>query len=610
MAANEKGFQQILRSKDGVPCWDGNAATFQEYAEMASHWEQSVAQHKRYLCGPRLQAELSGTARRFVLAMKPGWISHDGGVSRLLSHLRRDLGQPQLTEMSEYMSKYFKQTRRRRHEGMNEYVTRKADVYARACQTLDRVQRRYAPTTVSRSQGSVVEPAASSTTSHAGAEEAEPDDAAYYDADEPEEHGEEDQWQGSWSWWQSGDWSHRGWEWGRWSNNERSYGSAAATPVNTWVEETVDLLPSFVQGWFLLQDAGLEAHERNMVMTALKSDFSVERVAQELRNQWPDHDLRQRDQGARGSAWAAEDVPGEDSLQDIYEPDLNGLAQSGMNDEGLMMIESAEEEVQGALALMERGRKTLKEARAKQHQVKMSRQFYRTDYRSTRPSGGSSTATGGFAGKCLKCGVVGHKVAQCPQRTQDNASSAEPREEAPFVCFSEAQDTANVVRERVTSEQAMLQGKAILDGGATRTLGSVAAVERLMELNQQRKGDTGLRHVDSEQRPVFGFGNSSSDRCLSTAWMHVEAGGRGGELKVHTLDRGSSPILFSIETLRSLGAIVDFKEDLIVFRELDPKRIIELERSCTGHQLLPLSDDWFTQSKLAQSPVPSLKDYI
>ena len=52
----------------------------------------------------------------------------------------------------------------------------------------------------------------------------------------------------------------------------------------------------------------------------------------------------------------------------------------------------------------------------------------------------------------------------------------------------------------------MLQGKAILDGGATRTLGSVAAVERLMELNQQRKGDTGLRHVDSEQRPVFGFG--------------------------------------------------------------------------------------------------------
>ena len=48
-----------------------------------------------------------------------------------------------------------------------------------------------------------------------------------------------------------------------------------------------ELSQSLVQGWFLLQDAGLEAHERNLVMTLLK-----ERVAQELKNKWPDHDLR------------------------------------------------------------------------------------------------------------------------------------------------------------------------------------------------------------------------------------------------------------------------------------------------------------------------------
>ena len=378
---------------------------------MASHWEQSVAKHKRYLCGPRLQAELSGTARRFVLAMRPGWISHEGGVSRLLAHLRRHLGQPQLNEMSEYMSKYFKQTRRKRHEGMNEYITRKAEVYARACQTLDRVQRRYAPTTAPRSQASMAGQNTSSTQSHAGGEEAEPEDSAYYDAAEQnEQEAEEDdqwdgQWRDSWSWWQSGDWSHRGGDWNRWSNYEWRSSRASDQPSSSWMEEMAELLPSFVQGWFLLQDAGLEAQEKNMIMTALKDDFSVERVAQELRNQWPDHDLRQRDQGSRGSAWAAEDFQGDDNFYDTSEPDLNGLAQSGMNDEGLMMIESAEEEVQDALALMERGRKTLKEARAKQHQVKMSRQFYRTDYKTVRPSSGSTTS-GGFAGKCLKCGKV------------------------------------------------------------------------------------------------------------------------------------------------------------------------------------------------------------
>ena len=79
MAANEKGFFQIIRSKDGVPCWDGNADTFQEYAEMASHWEQSVAKHKRYSCGPRLQAELTGTAGRFVYEAWMDIISHEGG---------------------------------------------------------------------------------------------------------------------------------------------------------------------------------------------------------------------------------------------------------------------------------------------------------------------------------------------------------------------------------------------------------------------------------------------------------------------------------------------------------------------------------------------------
>ena len=110
--------------------------------------------------------------------------------------------------------------------------------------------------------------------------------------------------------------------------------------------------------------------------------------------------------------------------------------------------------------------------------------------------------------------------------------------------------------------------------------------------------------------PSFGFGNSSSDRCMSTAWLNVQAGGRGGELNVHTLDRGSSPILFSIETLRSLGAPIDFEHGLLDFESLTPTRVIHLERSCTGHQLLPLCDDWYSQATKATSPVPSLDQYI
>ena len=96
----------------------------------------------------------------------------------------------------------------------------------------------------------------------------------------------------------------------------------------------------------------------------------------------------------------------------------------------------------------------------------------------------------------------------------------------------------------LTTAEAVRQGKAVIDGGATRTLGSVAAVEAIMKLNDSKHGNTGLQRVDNQTRPTFSFGNSSSDKCLSTAWMKIQAGGRDGEIKIHTLDRGEGPVLF------------------------------------------------------------------
>ena len=47
--------------------------------------------------------------------------------------------------------------------------------------------------------------------------------------------------------------------------------------------------------------------ERNMVLAALKGKFSFERVAQELRVQWSNEDIRKRDQVSRSNALWAED---------------------------------------------------------------------------------------------------------------------------------------------------------------------------------------------------------------------------------------------------------------------------------------------------------------
>eukprot|EP00434_Breviolum_minutum_P007591 symbB.v1.2.006699.t1/scaffold404.1/size210989/5 len=131
------------RTKDGVPVWNGEASTFQSYEERALQWEQGVQWNKRYLCGPRLVSELTGTARKLIVGKLPDWLSFNGGVQYLLEHLRVSLGRPQISDMTDHLNRYFKSTKRKKMESMNDYITRKTEAYERARQALVRVERQY-----------------------------------------------------------------------------------------------------------------------------------------------------------------------------------------------------------------------------------------------------------------------------------------------------------------------------------------------------------------------------------------------------------------------------------------------------------------------------------
>ena len=79
-------------------------------------------------------------------------------------------------------------------------------------------------------------------------------------------------------------------------------------------------------------------------------------------------------------------------------------------------------------------------------------------------------------------------------------------------------------------------------------------------------------------------------------------------MKVQALDQGSAPILLSVHSLRQLGALMDFENDLAVFRHVDPTRVIQLERSSAGHQIMPLTEDVYQSAKQLARAVPSFKD--
>ncbi|CAE7287306.1 unnamed protein product [Symbiodinium sp. CCMP2592] len=537
--ASDSGATAVTRNKDGIPCWSGEAGSFVEYEEAALLWEQSLTWEKRYTAGPRLVQELSGAARRFVAGQSAGWVAYRGGVKALMDHLRKALGKPRVNEVTDLLALYFKGTKRKANESMNEYITRKTEAYMRASQALKRVQPHYDrdTTTTQTSVGTYSRRSSYDTmsgwgrqwtpaTEEPGTNETE----ASTEATANSETGDtgDDQWQTRWNTWGASSWG-----WSPW-------------------------------GWYLLADSNLDHAEKNIVLTALGGDFAPQKVAQELRNQFPEGEVRRRDQ-RRYQSYIGEAV--------------EELSEGGMNEEGIALVVDHEETAREAMAALHQAKRTLKEARQKQHPVKQSRKYYQS-----KPGPATSST---FKPRddsnidCLRCGQRGHRAANCPVKplaaqaentTGDNGGPGP--QQAPFVCYHDKipEDYEHAALSimgagaGLTTQEAVSQGLCVVDGGATQTVGSVAAVEAILAMNKKKHGSNRLTAVSTSDPPTFSFGNSTENKCLSTASLKVSAGGNPGELRIHTLDHGQSPVLLSVEALRNLGAIIDFKADLPIFR--------------------------------------------
>ena len=81
-------------------------------------------------------------------------------------------------------------------------------------------------------------------------------------------------------------------------------------------------------------------------------------------------------------------------------------------------------------------------------------------------------------------------------------------------------------------------------------------------------------------------------------------------MKIHALDRGSGPVLLSVATLKSLGAILDFSDGTMVLRKVSDRRLLTLEESSTGHLLLPLTGDLLEGADQTAVPIPSLRSFL
>ena len=101
-------------------------------------------------------------------------------------------------------------------------------------------------------------------------------------------------------------------------------------------------------------------------------DYTVQGVAHALRTNFSDSDLTKRDQRTvTHGFW------GEDDGAEVEDDDPEAtLAEDELNAEGFAVWQEAKTSAEEALAVIQHARRTLREARAKQHDTPLSRQYF------------------------------------------------------------------------------------------------------------------------------------------------------------------------------------------------------------------------------------------
>ena len=132
---------------------------------------------------------------------------------------------------------------------------------------------------------------------------------------------------------------------------------------------------------------------------------------------------------------------------------------------------------------------------------------------------------------------------------------------------------------------------AVLDTGATETVGSMDALETVLSLRHEQFGDEDV-HIDASITKSFKFGNGQTRSAASFACLPQVVGSHKTTLGIYALDVPDIPILLGIKTLRKLGAVIDVENQTLEFRHVFPGLAVGLTQGQNGHLWLDLCSDW------------------
>ena len=575
------------------------------YKEEALQFLMTFEYRKRYLAGPRLASELEGTARMAIRTMTlrdPQWISHPRGVYTLLEKLESVVSKPSLVEGSRYIMKFFYNLQRKKQETMTSWIARHSEALWEASQALRKIQKEFSSKktgweasswATGSSRGGAGWGAESRQGDHDSANPFR-DDGRMDEDDNEEEDEDVQEYDGYSGWWHDRGGNHRTdshkGSWSHWSS-QGSWWSADYEVPPEWDTSDEIFIPEFLAGFLLLNRSGLDAHERANILAAIRGKFGTEAVGKALREQWSDEDLIRRDRQRANTAMAVEEI---DEEMDALFADGGLDPGEGLTEEEMEAFTAEQERVEHAMEAIRQQKATLKEARWKQKQIKLGRGYF-----PPKPFPKAGGFKSGEKGKCFRCGSTEHQIKDCPKK----APMAKVAEETAEIVFSAEEVYASA--EAMSAEEVIRSCQGIIDSGATASLGSVDALAQIQQHNIEALGDDQMQ-VDVDQRPVFKFGNGQKQGCISTVNLGIGAGPLKGSMQIHAHEVPNQPVLVSRKALKALGAIIDFRNNSVIYTKIDPHCVVQLREADNGHLLMPLVGNILDGGERRQTAFTSL----
>ena len=199
---------------------------------------------------------------------------------------------------------------------------------------------------------------------------------------------------------------------------------------------------------------------------------------------------------------------------------------------------------------------------------------------------------------CVKCGSRDHESGKCPKNQEHRSYMAQAMN---FTASCLGSDEMHSATTEAFGCGNLARGRALLDCGATDMVGSVEAIEAILDISQEAFGaDHDWVSVDTDDRPVYMCGDARRKQALSKVKVKVQPGRHVTHLHVHAQETE----LVVCKSLSAQGAGINFETGQAVFRNLEPETVVQLERRWTGHLWM----DLFEQMPLISDNPLSLSD--